>query len=260
MKRPKQTTTDLWALLPDIHHPEHSKPAFKAVLSFLDRNKTKIKGVALMGDNMDCVNFSRHTKGKPRLRTRGGIAKDFARFNTDILLPIEARIATDTEKVFFLGNHEDWLEQWLDENPEFEGIVSFDKSLGLTKRGWEIVQQGRHREIGKAYVIHGDQVGSGMHVAKKLVDSFCATSIMGHVHTASMSTKVSQIKSKDKWVGYTLPTLGTVAPKYAKGRPNAFVNGFGIVEKWPNGFVNVYIPIILEGAFSFGGEIYSGAD
>jgi hypothetical protein len=79
---------------------------------------------------------------------------------------------------------------------------------------------------------------------------------MGHVHTASMSTKVSQVKSKDKWIGYTLPTLGTVSPKYAKGRPNAWINGFGILEKWPNGFVNIYVPVIFNGEFSFGGELY----
>jgi hypothetical protein len=44
----------------------------------------------------------------------------------------------------------------------------------------------------------GDQIGSGMFVAKKLVDSFCATAIMGHVHTGSMFTKVSQVKTRDK--------------------------------------------------------------
>lgn len=256
MKKPQNI--DLWAILPDLHHPDHHKPAFNAVKSFIRRNKTRIKGVVLLGDNMDCVNISRHTKGKPRLRTRGGLAKDFAKFDKDILKEIESCIEPGTEKIFFLGNHEDWLEQWLDENPEFEGIVSFDNNLNLTKRGWEVIPQGDHRIIGKAYLVHGDSVGSGMYAAKKLVDSFCATAIMGHVHTASMQTKVSQVKTKDKWIGYTLPTLGTVSPKYAKGRPNAFVQGFGVLELWPNGFVNVYIPIILEGKFSFGGELYTG--
>lgn len=256
MKRPQ--STDMWVLLSDIHHPDYCKPAVAATLSFIERNRAKIKGIVLLGDNMDCVNISRHTKGKPRLRTRGGIARDFARFDKDILREVEKRINPGTEKLFFLGNHEDWLEQWLDENPEFEGIVSFDKSLGLTKRGWEVIQQGEHRRVGKAYLVHGDAIGSGMHVAKKLVDNFCATAIMGHVHTASMHTKVSQVKAHDKWVGYTLPTLGTVSPKYAKGRPNAFVQGIGIIELWKNSFVNVYIPIIIDGRFSYGGEMYGG--
>lgn len=254
----KPTASKLWILLSDIHHPEVDKPAFNAALSFIAENKKLIEGVVLLGDNMNCENISRHTKGKPRLRTRGGVNSDFVKFNRDILLPLEAAIEKTTKKVFFLGNHEDWLEQWLDENPEFEGIVSFDKNLHLTQRGWEVIPQGKHRCVGKAFLVHGDQVGSSMYVAKKLVESFCATSIMGHVHAASMFTKTSQVKSKDKWVGYTLPTLGTLSPKYAKGRPNSFLNGFGILEKWPNDYVNVYISIILEGKFSFGGKIYSG--
>lgn len=257
MKKP--TDSKLGVILADIHHPDFCRPAFNAVLSFIQNNKDKISMVALLGDNMDCTNISRHTEGKPRLRTRGGIAKDFSRFNRDILLPLEAAIAPKTRQLFFMGNHEDWFEQWLDKNPEFEGMVSFEKALDLSKRGWEIVAQGDHRRIGKAYMIHGDQVGYSMHVAKKLVDSFCATTIMGHVHTASSFTRTSHVKAEDKWVGYTLPTLGTVAPKYAKGRPNAFVNGFGIVEVWPNDFVNVYTPIIFDGKFSYGGRIYSGA-
>lgn len=254
----KSIATELWILLADIHHPEEDKAAFRAALSFIGVNKKLIKGVVLLGDNQNCENISRHTKGKPRLRTRGGIQSDFVKFNRDILLPIEAAIEKDTKKVIFMGNHEDWYEQWLDENPEFEGLVSIDKILGLTKRHWEVIPQGKHRCIGKAYLVHGDQIGSSMYVAKKLVDSFCATAIMGHIHAASMFTKTSQVKNKDKWVGYTLPTLGTLAPRYAKGRPNAFLNGFGILEKWPNDYVNVYIPIILEGKFSFGGRIYAG--
>jgi len=257
MKKP--TSTKQTIILSDIHHPEYCKPAFNAVVSYIHTNKKKINRIVLLGDNMDCVNISRHTKGKPRLRTRGGISKDFTKFDTEVLKPLEAAVEPGTQLWFFLGNHEDWLEQWLDENPEFEGIVSFDHNLKLTERGWQVIPQGEHRCVGKAYLVHGDQVGSSMHVAKKLVDSFCATAIMGHVHSYSSYTKVSQVKKEDKWIGYTLPTLGTVSPKYAKGRPNAFVQGFGIVEVWPNEFINVYVPIILNGQFSFNGVLYSGA-
>ena len=245
-------------ILSDIHHPEFNRRAFQAALSYIKANASSIEWVVLLGDNMNCENISRHTKGKPRLRSRGGFQRDLDQFNEEVLRPIEQVVAKKTRKVFVLGNHEDWLEQWLDENPEFEGAVSFDKCLELTARGWKVVAQGDHYQIGKAYLIHGDQVGSGMYVAKKLVDSYCATTIMGHVHTAGMFTKMSDIKREDKWCGYTLPTLGTLAPKYAKGRPNAFINGFGIVEVQENEFVNVYIPIILNGRFAYGGEVYGG--
>lgn len=246
--------SELWVLLPDLHHPEVCWPAFWAVVEFMKRNP--VAGVVLLGDNMNCDNISRHNKGKPRLKTRGGLQRDLDTFDSEVLQLIEKAVGRKTERIWVMGNHEDWLEQWLDENPEFEGVVSFEKALRLAERGWKIVPQGEFYRIGKAYILHGDQIGSGQYVAKKLVESYCATAVMGHVHTASMMTKVSQVKAEDKWIGYTLPTLGTLAPKYAKGAPNAFLNGFGIVELWPNGFVNVYIPVIFGGRFSFAGVLY----
>lgn len=248
--------TRQWIVLPDIHHPEVCWPAFYAVLDYCKKNASKIEGVVLLGDNMDCTNISRHTKGKPRLRTRGGLQKDFEAFNREILEPLEVVVSKGVKKVFHLGNHEDWLEQWLDENPEFEGMFGFDKTLHLTERGWKVVPLGEPSKVGKAYLIHGDQVGSSDYVAKKMVDAYASTCIMGHVHRFSAHTRTSRAKSKDKWIGITLPTLGTLNPKYAKGSPNSFLNGFGIIELWPNGFVNIYVPIIFEGRFMYGGEVY----
>jgi hypothetical protein len=37
------------------------------------------------------------------------------------------------------------------------------------------------------------------------------------------------------------------------------VNGFGILETWGNGYVNVYVPIIVGGQFSFAGRVFGKA-
>jgi predicted phosphodiesterase len=253
----KKTKSELWLVLPDIHYPLHDRAAINAVLEFTESNR--IRGVILSGDNLDCSNVSRHTKGKPRLRSRGGYQRDIDGFKRDILDPIESRLRKKATKVFFHGNHEDWLADFLDENPELEGALGIAENLQLKERGWKVIPCGGHYEVGRAMIVHGDQIGSGMHIAKKLVDSLCQIAIMGHVHTYSAYTKVSQVKERRKWIGITLPTLGTVAPSYAKGRPNAFVNGFGILETWGNGYVNVYVPIIVGGQFAFAGRVYGKA-
>ena len=244
----------IWTILSDIHAPYEHKPSMKAVFDFLSKNR--VDGVVLLGDNMDCESISRHTKGLPGLRRPGGWQAELDHFDLNILKPLETRLKRGCQKVFFMGNHEDWLEDLLAEQPELKGALSIEKSLQLISRGWKVVKIGGHYNIGKAYLVHGDQVGSSMHVSKKLVDAFCATSIMGHVHSAQMHTKTSQVKKRDKWAGYVIPTLGTVAPKYAKGKANAHINGFGIVEEWPNGNINVYIVIISDGRFSYGGRLY----
>lgn len=241
-------------ILSDLHYPEHSESAVSAVFDFVKHNK--VGGVILLGDNMDCQDVSRHTAGKPRLRKTGGYKADLDGFDEDILTPLEAMTGKSTKKVFFMGNHEDWIEDLLDAQPELQGVVDLAKNLRLAERGWKVIPCGGLYEVGRIAVVHGDRVGSGQYVAKKMVDSFCQTSVMGHVHTFSVFTKTSAIKERSKWIGVTLPCLSTLSPGYSKGKNNAWLHGFGIIESWGPGFGNIYVPIIVRGQFSFGGRLY----
>ena len=113
-------------------------------------------------------------------------------------------------------------------------------------------------QIGRVILLHGDQIGSGVHVAKKMVEAVHETCVMGHVHRASSYSVSSLVTERRKWCGYTLGCLCTVAPSYAKNAPNAFVTGFGVLEEWGReGFVNVNSVIIMpDGTFSYGGRVY----
>jgi hypothetical protein len=71
-----------------------------------------------------------------------------------------------------------------------------------------------------------------------------------------MFSRAALISEKKKHLAVTLPCLSNVAPKYAKGQPNAFVLGFGILEEWAYNRANLYTPVIMEGKFSYGGVIY----
>ena len=241
-------------VLADLHYPEHDQPSWDAVQNYLKYND--VDQLIFLGDNLDCQQVSRHTVGKPRLRRRGGYFKDIEGFKLDILKPLDKLLKGSCKKVFFMGNHEDWMEDYLDENPELEGALGIADNLELKERGWKVVPCGGIHEVGRIALVHGDQVGANVYVAKKLVDTFCQTSIMGHVHTFSTFTKTSVIKARSKWLGITLPCLCTLAPNYSKGRNNSWLNGFGVIESWGEGFGNIYVPIIINGKFSFGGHIY----
>ncbi len=249
MKKPA-----IWAVLPDIHFPEHSKKAMSAVFCFLRRNP--VDGVVLLGDNLNCDQISHHTAGLPGLRRPGGYKEDLDGFDREILKPLERRLKPGCRKVFILGNHEDWVQDLLDAQPELAGAVGIAENLRLRARGWTVVPCGGHFMVGRVALLHGDQIGSGVNVARKLVDSLCTTAVMGHVHTLSCATKTSTIKERSKWTGWTLPCLSSLAPGYTKGRPNAWLNGFGILETWGDGYVNIYPVVIVGGRFSFGGVLY----
>ncbi len=246
-------------VLADLHYPEHSQRAVDAVFRFIEANRDKIGSVTLLGDALDCQNLSRHTVGKPRLRKRGGYKQDIDGFQKHILDRIDGLVLPGTKKTFICGNHEDWIQSdLLDAMPELEGTVDLPVLLKLKDRGWRWIPCGGHLKIGKVVLIHGDQIGSGTHVAKKMVDQIADCCVMGHVHTATSFTKSSRLNSKRKWIGHTLGCLCTQSPVYAKGRPNSFVWGFGVIEAHgAQGFANIHSIVIMpNGRFSFAGVLY----
>jgi predicted phosphodiesterase len=250
-------TTKYHIVLADIHYPEHDANALKVVFEFIRKNKKRIASVTLLGDALDCANLSRHTKGKPSLRKHRGYKQDLDGFMQDILEPIERAVLPACKLTYICGNHEDWIESdLLDEMPELDGIVNIPDVLRLEERGWKWVPVGGHIERAGFVLLHGDQIGSGMHVAKKMVDSVNENCIMGHVHRFSAFSKAALVTEKKKQLGTTLPCLCTVAPAYAKNQPNAFVVGFGVLEEWAYNRANLYVPIVMDEKFSFGGVVY----
>lgn len=260
---PKKTSAAIsrqvktWIVLADIHYPEQENSALRAIFDFAEKNRRDIHGVVLLGDNLDCQSISRHTEGLPGLRKEGGFQEDLVGFDAAVMAPLE-QILPDAKKVWFEGNHEAWLTRFLEKEPQFKGALSFPRLLRLRERGWQFVPQGETFFVGVMGLKHGDGVGSSTHVAKKLVDTQCCNSMMAHVHTFSAFTKTSESDKGNKWVGYTLPCLTNTNPKYGKGRPNSHIHGFGIIEEWSNGYVNVYVPIIMKERFSFAGKMYGG--
>lgn len=254
----KNSPPQLWVVLADLHCPEHDLPSVAAVMEFIEHNRSKIAGVVLLGDSFDNQNISHHTEGLPGLRKAGGFQADIDLFIRDIMDPIDKLLPKAT-KVFLSGNHDDWLTGFLEKSPQFEGALSWPKLLDLDRRGWLYVPQGGTFNLGPLILLHGDQVGSSVNIAKKLVDTYCASTLSGHCHTYSAATKCSEVKQKDRWVSIVLPCLTTLSPRYGKARPNTHLRGFGIVERFDGGkLFNCYVSIISEGRFCFAGRVYGG--
>jgi predicted phosphodiesterase len=253
---PKNSKPRMWVVMSDLHTPEHDRPSVAAVFDFIARNRKSIHGLILLGDALDNESISHHTAHLPGLRKHGGFQADIDLFSREILDRVDD-LLPKAEKVFVEGNHCRFLTDFLESAPEFKGALSWPKLLRLPERGWSFIPQGGTFNIGPLICLHGDQVGSGQNIAKKIVDSYCASTLSGHVHTFAAATKCSEIKKKDRWVSTVLPCLTTLTPRYARSRPNAHIRGFGIVESYDGGrLFNVYVPIINEGQFCFAGKVY----
>lgn len=234
-------------------------PAWSAVLDFLSKNK--VAGFVFGGDQFNNDAISRHTKGKPLLRSVGEYKRDEKTFTTKILEPLETLLG-DARKIWIEGNHDDWENQLVQEQPELDGIQR-KHSLTLEDRGWEFIPCGQRFKHKKLTFVHGETLsgfgnqGSVMH-SRKAVDTYCGSVVYGHMHSPQSFTKVLPYDETEKWMAYCAPTMGTVNPGYLRNRPTAWLTGIVLVEFQPNGNFNVYPSIISGGSFAFGGKIYEG--
>jgi hypothetical protein len=242
----------------DLHVPNHHEESWNAVLNFLAHNK--VDGFIWGGDQLSLDEISHWNKTKPLYRERGAMARNIKLFDDIALSKVEKLLKPDAEKVWITGNHCRFEADLLEEMPELDGMVSLVDKLRLRERGWKVVPLGGHHKVGgsKLHAIHGDQISGGMHPAKKAVDTYCASVVMGHSHTHQSFTKASPLHHDQRWTAYVVPCLCDRAPGYGRGRPNAWVNGFCIVEVWDGWDFNVFPITVTGGKFSFGGRVYSG--
>lgn len=236
----------------DIHYPETDFPTWRAIKDFTRRNKVGL--FVLGGDNLHCESVSRHTKSKPKYRTLGQMKRELDGFRRVILDPLDKLLSTRCEKVWLTGNHEDWLEQMFDEQPELAGLIDFPTYLQLAERGWTVRPQGSHFKKGHLKWIHGD-VLSGGHVQKAL-NTYVENIVYGHFHTSASGTKVLPHSKRHKWQAYAMGCVGKLDSGYLKSRATGWLNQLGITEFREGGMFNHYPVTVFGGRFSYGGKIY----
>jgi hypothetical protein len=174
-------------------------------------------------------------------------------------VPVQTSLPKGAKKYFFEGNHEDWINQFADENPGIADILNIDRELQLTKNNWQIIPQGEHLEIGKMLFLHGDiWKGGGEYIAKKAVTEFESSVRFGHFHTLQTFTKTSRADASEVKTGMAIPCLCTRRPGYGKGAPNKWINGFlwGYIEK--DGTFSDYVSVIVKDRFHANGTTYRG--
>lgn len=233
--------------------PLHDLKAINAMLKFA--KDFKPDEVILGGDIIDCGAVSHHNHGKPGAVEGLKLIEDVQGVRNALLSPLEALGAK--KYTFIVGNHEAWLEQLVEALPALSGIVEVGALLKLDR--WKIVPQGGQYDLGKLTFLHGDTIAGGEHVAKAAVINYERSTRFGHFHTHQIYTKTAPSEYKNAKTGIAVPCLCLKTPKYGKGKPNRWAQGFqfGFVES--NGFYNDYTAIIVDGKFTApSGKVYVG--
>jgi hypothetical protein len=201
------------------------------------------------------------TRPSLSIKERGSYKRNLDRFDNDILGPLESIIGNG-EKVWIIGNHDDWERQLIEENPELEGWMERPDALHLEQRGWQIIPLGHAKRLGQLNVIHGEILSGignqgGAFLSRKAVELYSGNVLAGHTHSPQSYTKISPVERKKKHIGWINGILGATNPDYLRNRPTAWLNGFTIVELYPTGgFFNLYPVVVMNGRFAYAGKIY----
>ena len=249
-------------LLSDFHHPYHNKEAVKAVFEFIKWFKPD--EVNILGDalNMDFANHWKRKEQDNKYFKDVTVKGSYEDFDRDILTPIERLIPKGCKKVFMGGNHENWINIITRKDTTLEGSIEPEICLNLEKRGWEWIPYINEnnkvgiKQYGKLIVFHG--IYTNKYHAEKTANTFSRSCLYGHTHDIQAYTKVTVDDDRGFHTAQSIGCLCTLSPEFLRGRMNRWVNSFGILYVRDDGNYNTYVPVIINGKFTFAGKTFGG--
>lgn len=232
--------------------PMHDSKALSVALKFVADFKPH--HVILGGDMLDCGCVSHHNHGKPGATEGLKLLADAIELRSALIEPLEA--LKPKSLTYITGNHEDWLNDLVDQVPALEGIIDVRSTLALSAK-WKVVPNGEAHRLGKLVFIHGDQIKGGENSAKWATLAYEKNIFFGHFHTASTYSKSSAIEQHGH-MGTAVPCLCKKGPKYGGGSPNRWQQGFSFGYLEDGGLFNAYTAIIVDGKAHINGTLYKG--
>lgn len=228
-------------------------PAYHAVERFILKKKPDV--VIVGGDFMNLGCFSHWNKGKPGLMEN-------LRYWADVEVA-KHRLQTLREACgqmeFLMGNHEDWLNQYLEVHPELAGSpdvpsgLDIRQNLELDKLDIGFTEVNQVLSVGKLNFIHGWY--TNIYHARKHLDEMGDHIFYGHTHDHQSFAKPVRAK-RFPYIAMSLGCLCDLNPHYLRNKPARWLHGFGIFEVMADGsFTPMFIPII-NGRFKYDGVIF----
>lgn len=234
-----------YIILPDLHIPHHDKRALAVVEKYINWRQQNygLAGLVQLGDIGDWSPVSRHTKSQLLTREGQRLERDFAEINDT--LDRWQQLIPDGDLHLIEGNHEFWLEKYIDEHPELHGLFNVRNNLNLDSRGihyhpfWT---HGHRRngicQIGKARMGHGKY--TNRYHAAKHADVYGENFIYGHTHDVQRYSK--PFLGDHRIIGaQSMGCLCDLNRDWMRGNPDNWQHAFGVMHVQPNGKFNLYV-------------------
>lgn len=240
----------------DIHYPEHNYQAVDCAMQVMKDYKPH--RIILIGDAMNMSPVSHWMQDKKRPMENKRLLGEYKGFN--LLLNKAVKLAGKQlkEVVYILGNHEDWVQQYIDKHPEVEGLLEVEANVKVDnpKVKLKFVPFNEFYHVGKLALTHG--LYTNKYHASKHVEAVGKSVMYGHTHDVSVHTKIGLSSEKDKHQAMSIGSLCDLSPDYMRNRPHNWIHAFALVDKQPNGYFTPHIINIIGGTTVWNGKLYKG--
>lgn len=248
---------ETWVVFNDTHAPLHDRKAVNILKQVIE--DVQPDTIFANGDIGEFETLSHWNKGKrlkletKRHRADVHAAVDLLQEIGDVADRKRKKWKTKrAKKIVGLGNHEDWVRQYVDEHPEVEGLAPFDIEAAYQGAGWETLPVNYIVEVGNLLIFHGMYTPDAH--AKKHVIELGKSCLYGHTHDRQVYSK-SQYRGEHS--AESNGCLCSMNPEYNRNKPNRWTHGFSIVRLDPKtGNYNTYFLRIVNGKLLFNGKEY----
>ena len=176
--------------------------------------------------------------------------------SVNLLLDRHDALSPKSHKYYIMGNHEDRVRTYVEYHPTTDGVFDYIVDTRLLERNYNITPNNKTLKIGKALLMHG--FNASKYHSGYMSTTYPKTMYYGHTHDVQTHSYVSPIDHKEVRVASSLGCLCSLNPMWLRGKPNKWVNAFGMLWVKDNGKFQMDIKYVINGETIVNGKVYRG--
>ena len=257
-----------YVISPDTHVPYHDIPAFNCLLGAI--KVVRPDGFIDIGDFWEGEAASHWNWRK---RKRPPLEYQLREIDRELILANKWMDKRDAVldacgvniREYIQGNHDDWLDRLVEENPFLEHTKSpcgtgykFRDAFRLEERGYRFHPLGKYFKLGKLAFYHGHHYG-GIHHASNHLRKLGANVMYGHRHDVQEDSISHLDGKKAAWcIGCLKSFKHEHGNEFMGRRAHNWAHAFAIVDFWRGGNFTVDVVRITGGRCSVWGHLIDG--
>jgi len=244
---------------PDKHFPLHDSKAVEVLCKVIEQVKPdKYVDIGDIGEWSSVSHWQWQKRKRPPLEYQlPYVDKEIIEVNKCIDRIDESLDKVNCkEKYQIEGNHDDWLNKFVIENP-YLSKYKFKTAVKLEERGYKYYPFGKYLRLGKLWIYHGHHFSGIQHTRNHLLRLGCNI-MYGHHHDLQQTSVTHMDGCKSAWSIGCLKDMSSVANNFLCNRKTNWSHALAIVDFFGNGYFTVHILQIINGKTSFEGKLITG--